>query len=674
MADQPIDFVSEFAKATDQDWREAVSKTVRPEDFDRKLVRRTLEGIDVQPLYTASDTTAPGRAPATSGRAGSWQVRQEIRVADPERCREHVADELEGGGDAVHIVLDRAFGAGKDADQSDLCGVGGLSITSPYDLARAVGPADLAKTEITLDGGPNALTALAMLVAVARRERHAASELSGCVGGDPIDHLLATGSLPADAYDQIAAATRWCAANAPNIRTWCASAEAIHRAGADAVSELAAACSSAVETLRRLDALGVDAACAAPFVEFRFHTAGDLFTEVAKVRALRRMWARILDACGADESLAGHAAVHCSGSPRTRTTRDPWVNMLRGASECFSAIVGGATSISVTPFDDALGAPDPLARRLARNTQLVLRLESHLDAVADPAGGSWYVEHLTDALAELAWARFQEIEAAGGARQAALDGVFARLASDAHAARNKDVAKRKRPLTGVSSFADPTETPLDRPARGPSDASVVAAAARAAKERAAFSGHAPAGDAGSLAFAQSAIDAAIAGATVSQLATAADTVTSSPLPTVRDSAGFEALAERAAALDSRDVFMAAVGPLPTHKARASWVENFLAAATLLRTGDAAYDSADDAASAFAASGAKAAVIVGADAAYPELVPALAPALRAVGARRVLLAGRPKDPALTELIDEPIHVGCNVHDALERLVDAMEGTQ
>ena len=672
MADQPIDFISEFAEATDQDWREAVSETVRREDFDRKLVRRTLEGIDVRPLYTESDTTAPGRAPARTGRAGSWQVRQEIRVADPERCREQVADELEGGGDAVHIVLDGAFEAGKDADQSALCGVGGLTVTSPYDLARVLGPVDLARTDVTLDGGPNVLTALAMLAAVARRERHEPSELAGCVGVDPIDHLLANGEVPENVYDEIAAATRWCAANAPKIRTWCASAEAVHRAGADAITELAVACSSAVETLRRLDTAGIDAATAAALVEFRFHTAGDLFTEVAKVRALRLMWARILDACGADSTHAGHVAIHCSGSPRTRTTRDPWVNMLRGTSECFSAIVGGATSISVTPFDDALGAPDPLARRLARNTQLVLRLESHLDAVVDPAGGSWYVEALTQELAERAWARFQELEAAGGARQAAIDGAIEQLAADAHQSRARDVAKRKRPLTGVSSFANPDEVPLDREARGARDATLAAAIARAPKERAAFSGQVPNGDAGSLAFAESAIDAAVAGATVSQLTAFGDAFTANPLPTVRDSAGFEALAERAAALDSRDVFVAAVGPLPSHKARASWVENFLAAAALRRAGDPAYASAHDAASAFAASGARTAIIVAADDAYPELVPTLAPALRAAGATRVLLAGRPTNPVLSELIDEPIHVGCNVHDALERLVDAMEG--
>ena len=680
MAETPIDFVAEFGHPERAEWLAAVDKAIRGADFDRKLVLQTAEGARVQPLYRGDDAGTEAasvrRSPAPEGRAGSWSIRQELHEPTSELVRARILEELGAGADSVHLVLDAAFSAGLDAHESDRCGVGGVSASSGYELARALGEVDLSTTHVTLDGGANVLGALASLIAVARRARCPETSIRAAVGADPMNILLREGTVPAHAYHHIAATTRWCETNAPGIKTWTASARSVHAAGADAATELGVAIASAVQTLRRLESLGVPADIAASHVEFRFFVANDLFMEVAKLRGARTLWARVLEASGADPSAAAGVPIHCTGSPRARSRRDPWVNLLRGTSECFAAIVGGATSISVTPFDDALGAPDTLARRLSRNTQLVLRLEAHLDAVADPAGGSWYVEALTSDLSARAWSVLQEIEALGGLEDAVAAGFVTKRVAAAQAIRSKNIGRRKAPLTGVSSFAIAGEELLEREARTPNDATIDSLQTRSRKEQAAFTG-APSlpQDAASLAFAEAAIEAIGSGATIGQLgsATRSDAITAAPLSPVRDAERFEGLAARASALSMAGVFVAPIGPLPSHKARSSWVANFLAAAGLASLGDPAYADENAALSAFQASGASVLVIVTPDSTMADVVPALAPRVRAAGARRILVAGRTEDAAVRAAVDDSIYAGCDVIHALQEILAAMEAS-
>lgn len=207
--------------------------------------------------------------------------------------------------------------------------------------------------------------------------------------------------------------------------------------------------------------MSVEAACGR--LEFRYAATADQFLTIAKLRAARRLWARVAEASGAP--AAGAQRQHAVSSPVMMTRRDPWVNMLRTTLATLGAGVGGADSVTVLPFDHALGLPDAFARRIARNTSTILMEESHLARVIDPAGGSWYVERLTDELASAAWAFFQETERAGGLPAALRSGTVAERLAATWAARSAKLARRKEPITGVSEFPQPGERPVERHSR-----------------------------------------------------------------------------------------------------------------------------------------------------------------------------------------------------------------
>lgn len=227
------------------------------------------------------------------------------------------------------------------------------------------------------------------------------------------------------------------------------------KAGGSAAEELGASLATGVAYLRALTeaGLGVDEACAQ--LEFRYAATADQFLTIAKLRAARRLWARVAEVCGA----AGAQRQHAVTSSVMMTRRDPWVNMLRTTLACLGAGVGGADSVTVLPFDHALGLPDAFARRIARNTSTILLEESHLARVIDPAGGSWYVERLTAELADAAWAFFQEIERSGGQAAALRSGMIGERLASTWAARSRDLARRKEPVTGVSEFPQPHGAP-----------------------------------------------------------------------------------------------------------------------------------------------------------------------------------------------------------------------
>ncbi len=294
---------------------------------------------------------------------------------------------------------------------------------------------------------------------------------------------------------------------------------------------------------------------------------------------------------GADPATA--PAVHAVASPTMYTRRDPYVNLLRGTLAGFAAGVGGADAVTVAPFDAALGASTPFSRRIARNTQSLLVMEAHLARVVDPAGGSWFVESLTDGLARAAWAFFQELEAAGGVLAALDSGLVADRTAAVRAAREADVATRRTPLTGVSEFPDLHEKPVPRSGPG-----LLAGL-----------GTAPGG-----------------------------------LPVYRPAAAFEAWRDRSdailAATGARPrAFLATLGPLAAHAARAGFTRNLLHAGGIDTVDAGPTDGVDDVVAAFRAAATPVAVLCATDALYTERAAPVVAALRYAGARHVLLAGK-----------------------------------
>jgi methylmalonyl-CoA mutase len=434
------DVIAGFPAVSRADWE------ARAGDLER-LRTTTYDGIVVEPLYTASDGHGdgdgglPGFAPFSRGRTAGgtrrgWDVRQVVDAAAPAG---RAVEELERGATSIWLELRHADTDGVDA-ALDRALDGVLIDVAPVVLAA---------------GGrwPEAAASLAR-----RWERGAVAPApGGSLGADPLGSWASARSA-VDPDAELAAAAEWAkrlADGAPGVRTFTVDGMRYHDAGASDGQELGITAAAAVETLRALD--GVDDPFAA--VELRLVATGDQFATIAKLRAARRLWARIADVAG-DPTAAARTTLHAVTSTAMMTRRDPAVNALRATVACFAAAVAGADAITVLPYDAFSAAePSERARRLARNTQAVLAMESHLAAVIDPAGGAWYVERLTADVAEAAWAVVQEIEAAGGFRAAVESGLVGERIAAVGAVRDADVDHRRLSLVGLSAHPDLGEPP-----------------------------------------------------------------------------------------------------------------------------------------------------------------------------------------------------------------------
>jgi methylmalonyl-CoA mutase len=400
-----------------------------------------------------------------------------------------------------------------------------------------------------------------------------------------------------------------------------------------------------------MTAAGLDIDTAARQVLFSISVGTHHFLAVAKLRAARRLWSRVIEVCGGAPAAAA-MRIHSRVSKRVLTLRDPHVNLLRNTVACFAAGIGGADAITSVPFDAAVGLPDDLSRRIARNTVLILQEEAHLNRVIDPPGGSWYLGWLTDQIAEKAWAILQEIERGGGMLQAIQEGWVARQIDSAFAPRAKNLARRKEGITGVSEFPNVAEHPVVRavPDRLTLRAEAVARLARA-RRRSMTGSLLPAGNRmqapGSIMTAT--VAAASVGASMGQLAHAlrfhVEPTAIPPLTPHVFAQPFEELRDASDAWQAAHgkrprVFLANMGPVAHHTARATYSKNFFEAGGFEVISNNGFREANDAAKAFAESGATIAVICSSDKLYPDVVPEVVPALKAVGARTVVLAGNP----------------------------------
>jgi methylmalonyl-CoA mutase len=446
---------AEFPAATRQQWQRLVAKVLGRADDpgdapERALATVTADGIEIAPLYTADegrpDPGYPGQAPFVRGRTAAghrsgWDVRQRHQHPDPVVAREQIMEDLEGGVSSLWLGL----------------GDGQLSFHALPDVLAEV---YLDLVRIVLDAGRHFAEAAEVFLEAAARRELPASALAGCLGADPLGVLARTG---ADASLEAAAAlARRCSAELPGMRAIVVDALPFHEAGGTDAQELGCALAAGIEYLRAMHAAGLSGAAAAGQLEFRFAATADQFATIAKLRAGRRTWARVVEQCGIPASAGGQWQ-HVVTSWPMLTRRDPWNNILRGTLACFGAGVGGADAVTVTPFDAAIGQPDRLARRVARNTHAVLAEESHVARVIDPAGGSWYVEDLTEKLALRAWAYFQDIERAGGLRAALTSGLIADQLAGSRQVRRDALARRREAVTGVSAFPLVGEAILNRP-------------------------------------------------------------------------------------------------------------------------------------------------------------------------------------------------------------------
>ncbi len=419
-------------------WRGLVEKVLKGADFERRLVHATYDGIRVQPLYTAAPLAPglPGSAPFTRGAAAAtaWDIRQRHGNPDPAILNAHILEDLERG--VTSILLD---------------GV------APVDLGQSLSGVHLDLAPVGLAaGGDFAPTSHALLKICREREVDRAA-MRADLGADPLGAAVSGAALDLQAGLAAAIAlARDVAAAWPAVTTLLADGRPYHAGGASEAEELACVVATGICYLRALADSGLPASDAARQIGLALAVDADFFLSVAKLRALRRLWGRVLEITGAEAAMAG-LRLHAETATRMLSRRDPYVNVLRGTVATFAAAAGGAASITVLPFDHAIGPPSGLARRIARNTQLVLQEESYLGRVIDPAGGSWYVETLTEQLAQKAWALVQAIERQGGMVAALQAGWPQALVAATWTERQIDIATRRTPITGVSEFPDRTE-------------------------------------------------------------------------------------------------------------------------------------------------------------------------------------------------------------------------
>ncbi|GAB6054396.1 methylmalonyl-CoA mutase family protein [Magnetospira thiophila] len=658
---QGMDWTSGFPEVGYDQWRALAEQALKGADFERRLVSRTHEGFAVQPLYGAADRkTEPPRA--YSAQPGSWDIRQFHDHPDPRACNEALRKDLDNGVDSLLLALDAE-------------GAQGALVRSLDDMDLLLAGVDLTRVPLALLPGADFASYAALLIGLASRRGWDLGELRLSFGADPLGTLAATGVLPQGletAYAQMADLAAFVHGDAPGSKALRLDMAPYHEAGADGVQSLACLLASAATYARQLaDRENMSPTDSLALMEASLPVDGDLFLTMAQMRAARRLWARFAEACGIAEE-GRHLTLHAITARRVMTRRDPWVNLLRATATTFGAALGGADSITALPMDAVSGLSTEFSHRVARNLQLVLREESNLGRVADPAGGSWYVEHLTDELASRAWALFQEIEGQGGLVTLLENGELAKRLADTRAARRRNLAKRKEPITGVSEFPNIAEKKIETE---PVDRERLRAAA--------VQGGAPVSD--SVETGGGAMTVALAfstgaGSTVATMRAAFGTSAShvEPLPSHRLSEPFEALRQACEVWEEKTgvrpkIFLANLGRVAEHTARASFAKNYFEAGGIETIPNSGFSDPEAMVAAFRQSGATLAVLCGSDAQYEEQVSRFAPALKQAGCQRLLLAGKPGEREASDRaagVDQFIALGDDLLDALSTILSDM----
>jgi len=419
--------LTEFPPVSTAAWEQAIANDLKDDDQFEKLIWRSPEGIEVKPYYRAEDLAglkfmdaAPGDFPYVRGTraSGGWRIREQIDAIDPEEANSAARCAVAAGAEEIAFAH--------------------VAVMNPSDLGILV--ANLGETPVHFSHATAAMVRL-VLERMTRRQ-------SGITRSAALDWR----ANPAFSAEVILQAP---AAFVPfTIR-----AQDYANSGATAIEEVAFALASGVDFLAEMQERSVPVDRAAESVAFSFAMGPEYFMQIAKLRAFRMVWAQAVTGFGGAREHA-RARIYALTSRWNRTVYDPHVNMLRATTEAMSAVLGGADSIYVVPFDECYNVGDETSRRLARNTQIILKQEAHLARVADASGGSYYVEALTQSVAQRAWKQLQEIEAAGGFGKATV--LIEQTLERRKAAQNKSVITRRRVLTGANRFANPAEQALRR--------------------------------------------------------------------------------------------------------------------------------------------------------------------------------------------------------------------
>lgn len=606
MAENKERLFDQFPEVSYAEWRAKVEADLKGADFNKKLVWRTNEGFDVQPVYRAEDIadfkttdSLPGQYPYVRGTRtdNDWLTRQDIIAETAEEANKTALDVLTKGVTSL-----------------------GFKVAAPEDVATLLNGIALDKVEINLTCCPGKVVEVAKALVAAVEAAGAKDTFRGSIDYNPLRRQFRHG---VEGVDAAAIAAKACelldvVAPVPALRCLTVDSDILANAGAFIYQELGYALAWGAQWMTLLTDAGRTAEEVAMRIKFNMCVSSNFFMEIAKFRAARMLWAQIVKQYGADEAAA-KMLVNATTSRFNQTIYDAHVNLLRSQTETFSACVAGVDSIVTTPFDTPYKTPDTFSERIARNQQFLLKEESHMDKVVDPAGGSYYVEELTVAIAQEAWKLFLATVDEGGFFVCVGDGRVQKDVNDSCAKRHTDVARRKEILLGTNQYPNINEKAADK------------IESAACKCHCGCGGHEDGPNA---------------------------------LVNKRAATDFEELrlATEAAAKRPK-VFMLTIGNLAMRLARAQFSTNFFGCAGYEIIDNLGFNTVEEGVDAALAKGADVVVLCSSDDEYAELAPAAYKYLD--GRAEFVVAGNPActDDLKAVGIKDFVHVRCNVLDTL-----------
>lgn len=625
---KPVSLFHEFPPVSTPQWEEKIQQDLKGADYEKKLIWKTAEGFKVKPYYRAEDllnlkpmlSSLPGQFPFVRGTdAGpkDWLIAQDIEFADTIKANEAGRHAAERGANAL------IFNASHIKSATEI-----KTITNGIDLYR---------TFIGFNSAPSYTGLIDYLKEALGDDL---GKLTGMLDFDPLSYVLTNGNFYRTEEQDLAEGAELlrAAAGARDLKVISVNGQYFHNAGSTLTQELAFALAAGNEYLNWYTSNGFTARETASRMVFHFATGGNYFMEIAKLRAARLLWARITEQYDPASREACRMFMHTTTASWNKTMYDPYVNMLRTTTEAMSAAIGQADIITVLPFDLTYQDPDEFSMRIARNQQIILKEESNLNKVADPAAGSYYIENLTASLAESAWKLFLEVEEKGGMLEAIKQGFIQDQV--AHSARIKadDIANRRTLVLGTNQHPNTGENMLEK-----------------------------------IQMEEDSFDETIESEPYRQPAFRT-------LEIFRASDAFEDLRLATEIWEDAGnkrpaVFMLTIGNVAMRKARASFSAGFFGCAGYKIIDNNGFDDTQQAIDAALTSDAEIIVICSSDEEYAEVVPVIARALKTADASKlVVVAGYPKEIAeqLKEAgVDEFIHVRSNALDTLTGIQKKLE---
>jgi methylmalonyl-CoA mutase len=673
-----MSLLTEFPEHTYEQWHAAAEALLKGASFEQKLVSKTYEGITIQPIYRREDIAGlehrkhfPGSASLVRGSQSGgfletgWEVSQELKAPTPEALNAIIHEGLNGGQSELNIIV----GCG----QHDCC-TGGVKLDTAADVKTALSGVALDAVSTWWQCGPSSSAVAALFIAAAEEMGVSADKLRGGFENDPLADVVVKGGsrMPlATRFDHMAALTDYAAGNAPGLRTISVKGDVYHNSGATATQELGYVIATLVTYIEEMKARGISPETAMAKTRIRLSVGSDYFMEIAKIRAARWLWSKVAAAYGVENSPVH---IHASTSKWNKTTYDAHTNMLRVTSEAFAAVVAGVDSLHIGPYDEISGRTDEFSRRIARNLHTILREECGLDRVIDPAGGSSYIEWLTDQIAAKSWEIFQDIENQGGMPAALEAGTVQQAVQDVCKAKLQNIRRRKDKIVGSNMYPDlkgrklaihTVECRAGQPIPGAPPPQPL--------------GITPSNNSGMI---DEAIAAAKGGASKLSLAVATgltsaeDGIIVTLLPQRRAAEEYEALRDASAAFTAKTsaapaILQLNIGASRKYRLRADWTAAFFEAAGFAVDGKRDFKSTEDAIAAFTESPATVAVITSDDATYLETAGALAQAVKAAKPGiHLLLAGAPGENEAAWRaagIDDFVNVRSNNYELNEQLL-------